>query len=55
MSARGISVHLEEIYGVEVGRGLIPKVTDVVVDDAREWQTRPLDDVYLGGLRMAVR
>ena len=36
----------EEIYGVKVGRDLISQVTDAVMDDARAWQTRPLDDVY---------
>src|SRR6201996_7867803 len=46
MSTRDISAHLEEIYGVEVGRDLISKVTDAVMEDARAWQTRPLDDVY---------
>src|ERR1700761_6619946 len=46
MSTRDISSHLEEIYGVEVGRDLISKVTDAVMEDARAWQTRPLDDVY---------
>jgi putative transposase len=46
MSTRDISAHLEEIYGVEVGWDLISKVTDAVMDDARAWQTRPLDDVY---------
>jgi putative transposase len=46
MSTRDISVHLEEIYGVQVGRDLISKVTDAVMDDARAWQQRPLDDVY---------
>jgi putative transposase len=46
LSTRDIEAHLEEIYGVRVGRDLISKVTDAVVDDARAWQTRPLDDVY---------
>ena len=46
MSTRDISAHLEEIYGVQVGRDLISKVTDAVIEDARAWQTRPLDDVY---------
>ena len=46
MSTRDISAHLQEIYGVQVGRDLISKVTDAVLDDARAWQTRPLDDVY---------
>ena len=46
MSTRDISAHLQEIYGVTVGRDLVSKVTDAVMDDARAWQTRPLEDVY---------
>jgi putative transposase len=46
LSTRDIEAHLQEIYGVKVGRELISKVTDAVIDDARAWQTRPLDDVY---------
>jgi putative transposase len=46
LSTRDIEAHLEEIYGVSVGRDLISRVTDAVMEDARAWQTRPLDDVY---------
>src|SRR5437899_2739802 len=46
LSTRDIEAHLEEIYGVKVGRDLISRVTDAVMDDARAWQQRPLDDVY---------
>jgi putative transposase len=46
LSTRDIEAHLAEIYGVKIGRELISKVTDAVMDDARAWQTRPLDDVY---------
>ncbi len=46
MSTRDIEAHLREIYGVSVGRDLISRVTDAVMEDARAWQTRPLDDVY---------
>src|SRR6266516_3344658 len=46
LSTRDIEAHLAEIYGVQVGRDLISRVTDAVVEDAREWQQRPLDDVY---------
>jgi putative transposase len=46
LSTRDIEAHLEEIYGVKVGRDLISRVTDAVMDDARAWQTRPLEDVY---------
>jgi putative transposase len=46
LSTRDIEVHLAEIYGVKVGRDLISRVTDAVMDDARAWQTGPLEDVY---------
>jgi putative transposase len=46
LSTRDISAHLEEIYGVSVGRDLISRVTDGVMDDVRDWSKRPLEDVY---------
>ena len=46
LSTRDISAHLEEIYGVNVGRDLISRVTDGVMDDVREWAKRPLEDIY---------
>lgn len=46
LSTRDIEAHLGEVYGVNVGRDLISKVTDAVMDDARAWQSRPLDEVY---------
>jgi putative transposase len=46
LSTRDIEAHLQEIYGVKVGRELISKVTDAVMNDARAWAQRPLEDVY---------
>ena len=46
LSTRDIEAHLAEIYGVKVGRDLISRVTDAVMEDARAWQSRPLEDVY---------
>jgi len=46
LSTRDIEAHLAELYGVQVGRDLISRVTDAVMEDVREWQQRPLDDVY---------
>src|SRR5438874_1264694 len=46
LSTRDIEAHLEEIYGVKVGRDLISRVTDAVMDDVREWAKRPLEDIY---------
>jgi putative transposase len=46
LSTRDIERHLADLYGVNVGRDLISRVTDAVIEDVREWQQRPLDDVY---------
>jgi putative transposase len=46
MSTCDIERSLRELYGVNVSRDLISRVTDAVMDDARVWQQRPLDDVY---------
>ena len=46
LSVRDVQAHLREIYGVEVSAGLISQVTDAVMDDARAWASRPLEDVY---------
>src|SRR5919201_995184 len=46
LSTRDIEAHLADLYGVKVGRDLISRVTDAVMDDVRAWQQRPLEDVY---------
>jgi putative transposase len=46
MSVRDIQGHLEEMYGVEVSPSLISDVTDGVMEQARIWQSRPLDSFY---------
>jgi putative transposase len=46
MSVRDIQGHLEEMYGVEVSPSLISDVTDGVMEQARAWQSRPLDTFY---------
>jgi putative transposase len=34
------------MYGADVSASLIFKVTDAVIDEAIEWQSRPLNAVY---------
>ena len=46
LTTREIQEHLVEIYGVEVSPVLISKVTDVVSEEVKAWQNRPLDAVY---------
>ena len=46
MTVRDISHHLSELYGTEIGRDTISRVTDAVLEDIAAWRTRPLDAVY---------
>lgn len=46
MSTRDIAASLLELYDVDVSATLISRVTDQVLEQVREWQTRPLDELY---------
>jgi transposase-like protein len=46
MSTRDIVATFKEMYDADVSPGLISKVTDAVMDQVLEWQSRPLDDLY---------
>jgi putative transposase len=46
MTVRDISAHLSELYGTEIGRDTISRITDAVLEDVQAWRTRPLDAVY---------
>ena len=45
-TTRDISAQLEELYGVKVSATLISEVTDEVLEDVKQWQTRPLEGLY---------
>ncbi len=59
MSTRRIRETVRELYGVEVSPDLISRVTDVVMEEYAEWQSRPLRDtyaiVYLDAIHVKVR
>ena len=46
MSVRDIAGHLSDLYGTEIGRDTISRVTDAVLEDIAAWRTRPLEAVY---------
>jgi len=46
MTTREIVAAFQELYGAEVSATLISKVTDAVIAQVVEWQSRPLDAVY---------
>lgn len=46
MSTGDIQSHLLEIYGTEISRDTISRITDAILEDMVAWQNRPLDRVY---------
>ena len=46
MSTREIVTTFKEMYNADASPALISKVTDAVIDEVTEWQSRPLDAVY---------
>lgn len=46
MSVRDIAAHLQGLYGVQIGRDTISRVTDAVLEDVAAWRSRPLERVY---------
>ena len=59
LTVREIQGHLKELYGTDVSPDLISRVTDAVLDEVKEWQSRPLDTVYpvvfFDALRVKIR
>jgi transposase-like protein len=64
LSARGlttgeIAAHLAEVYGTQVSKETLSRITDRVIDEMTEWVNRPLDRMYpvmfIDALRVKVR
>jgi transposase-like protein len=46
MTNRDIVASFKEMYGANVSAALISQVTNAVLEQVHEWQSRPLDEVY---------
>ena len=51
LTARGlttgeVAAHFADVYDAEVSKDTISRITDKVIGEMAEWQTRPLDRVY---------
>ncbi len=46
MSYQDISQHIHEMYGIDVSNASISAITDKVIPELRQWQSRPLDAIY---------
>ncbi len=46
MSYSDMRQHVGEMYGLEVSQATISSITDRLIPEMKEWQQRPLDEVY---------
>jgi putative transposase len=46
MTTREIETYISDLYGPGVSRETVSRVTAAVLEDAKAWQTRPLEQVY---------
>ena len=46
LSTRDIEDQMRDIYGIDVSPTLVSKITDKIMPQVIEWQSRPLDPVY---------
>ena len=46
MSYKDISNHIEDIYQVSISTATISAVTDKIISKVKEWQSRPLEEIY---------
>ena len=46
LTTREINEQIQDLYGIEVSATMVSNITDQIIPDIKEWQGRPLDDVY---------
>ena len=59
MSTRDIEETIKDIYGIQLSEGSVSNITNAIIEEIKQWQQRPLDDVYfvvwLDGIVVKVR
>ena len=46
LTTREINDQIQDLYGIEVSATMVSNITDRIIPEIKEWQSRPLDDVY---------
>ena len=46
MSLRDISRHIKDMYDTEISHATLSAITDKIIPEVKEWQSRPLEDLY---------
>ena len=46
LTTREINEQIQDLYGIEVSATMVSNITDKIIPEIKEWQERPLDEVY---------
>jgi len=46
LTTREINEQIQDLYGIEVSATMVSNITDQIIPQIKEWQERPLDEVY---------
>jgi transposase-like protein len=46
MTTRDIEATIKEMYGVELSEGTVSNITNTILENIKQWQQRPLENVY---------
>jgi putative transposase len=46
LSTREINDQIQDLYGIEISATMVSNITDQILPKIKEWQDRPLDEVY---------
>lgn len=46
LTTREINEQIQDLYGIDVSATMVSNITDQIIPEIKEWQDRPLEDVY---------
>lgn len=46
MSLRDISKHIKDMYDTDISHATLSAITDKIIPEVKEWQSRPLEELY---------
>jgi transposase-like protein len=46
MTTRDIEATVKEMYGIELSEGTVSNITNTIIENIKQWQQRPLENVY---------
>lgn len=46
LTTREINEQIQDLYGIEISATMVSNITDQIIPEIKEWQERPLDEVY---------